>query len=66
VQAVLPYLRKQRSGHILNITSIAGLAPGAGSDFFAASKFAVEGFSQSLAQEVAPLGISADMQRFEG
>jgi NAD(P)-dependent dehydrogenase (short-subunit alcohol dehydrogenase family) len=57
VQAVLPYLRAQRSGHIVNITSIAGLAPGAGSGFYAASKFAVEGMSQSLAQEVAPLGI---------
>ena len=61
VQAVLPYLRKQRSGHILNITSIAGLAPGAGSGFYAASKFAVEGFSQSLAQEVAPLGIKVTL-----
>ena len=50
VQAVLPFLRRQRSGHILNITSIAGLAPGAGSGFYAASKFAVEGFTQSLAQ----------------
>ncbi len=61
VQAVLPYLRQQRSGHILNITSIAGLAPGAGSGFYAASKFAVEGFSQSLAQEVAPLGIKVTL-----
>jgi NAD(P)-dependent dehydrogenase (short-subunit alcohol dehydrogenase family) len=61
VQAVLPFLRKQRSGHILNITSIAGLAPNAGSGFYAASKFAVEGFSQSLAQEVAPLGIKVTL-----
>jgi NAD(P)-dependent dehydrogenase (short-subunit alcohol dehydrogenase family) len=57
IQAVLPQLRRQRSGHIINITSIAGLAPGAGSGFYAAAKFAVEGLSQSLAQEVAPLGI---------
>jgi NAD(P)-dependent dehydrogenase (short-subunit alcohol dehydrogenase family) len=61
VQAVLPYLRTQRSGHIVNITSIAGLAPGAGSGFYAASKFAVEGMSQSLAQEVAPLGIKVTL-----
>jgi NAD(P)-dependent dehydrogenase (short-subunit alcohol dehydrogenase family) len=54
---VLPRLRAQRSGHIVNITSIAGLAPGAGAGFYAATKFAVEGLSQSLAQEVAPLGI---------
>jgi NAD(P)-dependent dehydrogenase (short-subunit alcohol dehydrogenase family) len=57
IQAVLPHLRRQKSGHIVNITSIAGLAPGAGSGFYAASKFAVEGLSQALAQEVAPLGI---------
>ena len=61
VQAVLPFLRKQRSGHIINITSIAGLAPGAGSGFYAASKFAVEGFTQSLAIEVAPLGIKVTL-----
>ncbi len=61
VQAVLPYLRKQRSGHIVNITSIAGLAPGAGSGFYAASKFAVEGLSQSLAREVEPLGIKVTL-----
>jgi NAD(P)-dependent dehydrogenase (short-subunit alcohol dehydrogenase family) len=61
VQAVLPFLRKQRSGHILNITSIAGLAPAAGSGFYAASKFAVEGFTQSLAAEVAPLGIKVTL-----
>lgn len=61
VQAALPYLRKQRSGHIVNITSIAGLAPGVGSGFYAASKFAVEGFSQSLAQEVSPLGIKVTL-----
>jgi NAD(P)-dependent dehydrogenase (short-subunit alcohol dehydrogenase family) len=61
VQAVLPFLRRQRSGHILNITSIGGLAPGAGSGFYAASKFAVEGFTQSLAQEVAPLGIKVTL-----
>jgi NAD(P)-dependent dehydrogenase (short-subunit alcohol dehydrogenase family) len=57
IQAALPLLRRQRSGHIVNITSIAGLAPGPGSGFYAAAKFALEGLSQSLAQELAPLGI---------
>jgi NAD(P)-dependent dehydrogenase (short-subunit alcohol dehydrogenase family) len=61
VQAALPYLRTQKSGHFVNITSIAGLAPGAASGFYAASKFAVEGMSQSLAQEVAPLGIKVTL-----
>lgn len=61
VQAVLPHLRRQKSGHIINITSIAGLAPAAGSGFYAAAKFAVEGMTQSLAQEVAPLGIKVTL-----
>lgn len=57
IQSALPYLRARRSGHIINITSIAGVAPGAGSGFYAAAKCALEGLSQSLAKEVAPLGI---------
>jgi NAD(P)-dependent dehydrogenase (short-subunit alcohol dehydrogenase family) len=57
IRAALPYLRRQKSGHIVNITSIAGRAPGAASAYYAAAKFGLEGFSQSLAQEVAPLGI---------
>ncbi|MGB9097649.1 oxidoreductase [Erwinia sp.] len=56
-QAALPHLRQQRSGHIINITSIAGIAPNPGSGMYSASKFAVEGMSKGLAQEVAPLGI---------
>ena len=57
IQSALPYLRARGSGHIVNITSIAGVAPGAGSGFYAAAKCAVEGLSQSLAKELAPLGI---------
>lgn len=57
IQAALPLLRAQRAGHIVNISSIAGIAPMAGSGLYAAAKFALEGMSQSLAQEVAPLGI---------
>lgn len=57
VRAALPRLRDQGAGHIVNITSIAGRAPGAGSGLYAAAKHALEGLSSSLAQEVGPLGI---------
>lgn len=56
-KAFLPYLRNQWHGHIINISSIAGVAPGAGSPFYAAAKFAVEGLSNALAQEIEPLGL---------
>jgi NAD(P)-dependent dehydrogenase (short-subunit alcohol dehydrogenase family) len=56
-QAVLPFLRKQRSGHIVNITSIAGFTAPPGYGFYAAAKYALEGMSLSLRQELAPLGI---------
>jgi NAD(P)-dependent dehydrogenase (short-subunit alcohol dehydrogenase family) len=57
-RAVLPSMRAQRSGPILNITSVAGLIGFPGSGYYAASKHAVEGFSDSLSAEVKPLGIS--------
>ncbi|MFZ0500772.1 MAG: oxidoreductase [Steroidobacteraceae bacterium] len=57
IQAALPYLRAQRSGHIINITSMAAVAPNPGSGYYSAAKMAVEGLSQSLAREVGPLGI---------
>jgi len=56
-QAVLPFMRKQRSGHILNIASIGGLRSFPGVGFYNATKYAVDGLSESLSKEVAPLGI---------
>ena len=56
-RAFLPHLRKQRSGHILNLSSIGGVVAGPGIGFYNATKFAVEGISEALAAEVAPLGI---------
>lgn len=57
IRAALPHLRAQGSGHIVNITSVAGRAPGAGAGLYAAAKHALEGLSSSLMLEVEPLGI---------
>jgi NAD(P)-dependent dehydrogenase (short-subunit alcohol dehydrogenase family) len=54
---VLPILRAQRSGHILNVTSILSLVSYPAVGFYSATKFAVDGYTESLAKEVAPLGI---------
>ena len=56
-KAVLPIMRKQRSGHIVNIASIGGLVGYPALSYYNATKFAVDGFSESLSKEVAPLGI---------
>ncbi len=56
-RAVLPFLKKQGHGHIINISSISGKVPLPGGSAYAASKFAVTGFSQSLLQEVRDFGI---------
>ena len=56
-RAVLPYLRKRRSGHIVNLSSIGGLVGLPGWGIYNSTKFAVEGLSEALAQELAPLGI---------
>jgi len=54
---ILPAMRKQKSGHILNLTSIGGLASVGGFALYCATKFAVEGLSEALRDEVKPLGI---------
>ena len=56
-RAVLPYMRKQRSGHILQISSIGGRVGNSGLTMYQAAKFGLSGFSEALAGEVAPLGI---------
>ena len=56
-QAVLPAMRKRRSGHIVNIASIGGIRAFPAVGFYNATKFAVVGLSEALSLEVAPLGI---------
>ena len=56
-KAVLPYFRERRSGHVIQISSIGGRVGPNGRAAYAAAKFGVEGFSESLSKEVAPLGI---------
>ena len=56
-RAVLPVMRQQRAGHVFNLSSIAGIRGIPGGTLYCASKFAVEGFSEGLAQELAPFGI---------
>lgn len=56
-RAVLPGMRARHKGHVINITSVAGLVGFPGSGYYAATKHAVEGFSDALQAEVEPLGI---------
>jgi NAD(P)-dependent dehydrogenase (short-subunit alcohol dehydrogenase family) len=57
IRMAMPFLREQQSGHIINISSIGGIAPASGWDIYSATKFAVIGFSESLAADVKSLGI---------
>ncbi|UII19004.1 SDR family oxidoreductase [Fulvivirga ligni] len=57
IQQVLPYMRKQQSGHIFNISSIAGFAPGTGWSVYGAAKAAINGLSEGLANELKPFGV---------
>ncbi|MBW9105165.1 oxidoreductase [Paraburkholderia phenoliruptrix] len=57
MKAVLPYMRQRRRGHILNITSMGGFITMPGISYYCGSKFALEGISEALGQEVRSLGI---------
>jgi NAD(P)-dependent dehydrogenase (short-subunit alcohol dehydrogenase family) len=57
IRAVLPIMRAQKSGAIVNISSMGGFIGFPGSGYYAATKFAVEGLSESLSKEVSPFGV---------
>jgi len=59
--ALLPHLRERRSGHILTVSSIAGVRGSAGLGYYCASKFAISGLMEALAAEVAHLGIKVTL-----
>jgi NAD(P)-dependent dehydrogenase (short-subunit alcohol dehydrogenase family) len=60
-RAVAPVLRAQRSGHVVNLSSVGGFVGTPGWGIYASTKFAVEGFSEALAQELAPLGVGVTL-----
>ncbi len=60
-RAALPILRKQRSGHVVQVSSIGGRTGSAGLGPYQTAKWAVEGFSEVLSREVAPLGIKVTL-----
>ena len=58
-RAVLPHMRRQRSGRILNLSSVGGIRSGPGFGVYCSTKFAVEGLTEALATELSPLGVFA-------
>jgi NAD(P)-dependent dehydrogenase (short-subunit alcohol dehydrogenase family) len=56
-RAALPYMRNQRSGHVMNLSSVGGYRSGPGFGVYCSTKFAVEGLSEAMAAELSPLGI---------
>ncbi len=58
-RAVLPYMRKERKGHVINFSSVGGLTGIVGWGLYGSTKFAVEGITEGMAIELAPLGIFA-------
>lgn len=58
-RAVLPQMRSQRSGHVLNLSSIGGYAASMGFGIYCATKFAVEAISEAMSAELEPLGVHA-------
>ena len=61
IQAVLPTMRKQKSGHIVQISSIAGRVGLPAQPIYSASKWAIEGLSENLAHDLAPFGIRVSL-----
>src|SRR5579883_2301631 len=59
--AVLPIMRQQRSGHIINVSSVGGLIGAPGQGFYSASKFALEGYSEALSVELDPFNIKISL-----
>ena len=62
-RAVLPIMRAQRSGHVVTITSTAGIVSGGFGSAYGASKFALEGWTESLREEVEQFGIQRHRRR---
>jgi NAD(P)-dependent dehydrogenase (short-subunit alcohol dehydrogenase family) len=58
-RAVLPHMREQRSGHVINMSSVGGYSAYQGWGVYGSTKFAVEGLTEALAAELAPLGVHA-------